>query len=61
MKFQPSTSEHMSCHVEWAAPHELRSLGIDPNEPRWAVYVRNGSDYPAYKVIAIVRSNNGGQ
>ena len=51
----------MSCRVEWAAPHELRSLDIDPNEHRWAVYVRNGSDYPAYEVTTLIRSNNGGQ
>jgi hypothetical protein len=61
VKFQPSTSEHMSCHVEWAAPHELRSLNIDPSAHRWAVYVRNASDYPAYEVTTVVRSNNDGQ
>ena len=61
VKFQPSTSEHMSCHVEWATPQELTSLGIGPHEHRWAVYVRNGSDYPAYEVTTLVRSNNGGQ
>jgi hypothetical protein len=61
VKFQPGTPEHMSCHVEWAAPDELRSLGVDPCEHRWAVYVRNASDYPAYKVTTLVRSNNGGQ
>src|SRR5262249_53161759 len=57
--FQPQTSEHVSCHIEWAQPNELSGLGIDPHARRWAVYVRNGGDYPAYDVIAAVRSNNG--
>jgi hypothetical protein len=57
--FQPQTSEHVSCHIEWAPPNELSSVGIDPHARRWAVYVRNGGDYPAYDVLASVRSNNG--
>jgi hypothetical protein len=58
--FQPQTSEHVSCHVEWARPNELDGLNIEPGARRWAVYVRNGGDYPAYNVLASVRSNNGG-
>jgi hypothetical protein len=58
--FRPATSEHVSCHVEWAAPGELSSIGVDPHERRWAVYVRNAGDYPAFNVIATVHSNNGG-
>jgi hypothetical protein len=57
--FQPQTSEHVSCHIEWARPNELSSLDIDPHVRRWAVYVRNGGDYPAYDILASVRSNNG--
>ena len=59
-RFQPETSEHVSCHVEWARPTELTSLGIDPTTRRWAVYVRNAGEYPAYDVHATVHSNNGG-
>jgi hypothetical protein len=60
IQFQPGTSEHVSCHIEWARPDELGGLGIDPAVRRWAVYVRNGGDYPAYNVLVSVRSNNGG-
>jgi hypothetical protein len=59
--FQLQTSEHVSCHIEWARPNELSGLGIDPGVRRWGVYVRNGGDYPAYNILAAVRSNNGGE
>ena len=59
--FRPETSDHVSCHVEWAAPAELSSLGIDPRERRWAVYVRNAGEYPAFEVTTTVHSNNGGE
>jgi hypothetical protein len=57
--FRPAASEHVSCHVEWAAPAELGAIGVDPRERRWAIYVRNAGEYPAYDVIATVHSNNG--
>jgi hypothetical protein len=59
--FQPETAEHLSCHIEWASPKDLRDAGIDPGVRRWAVYVRNGGDYPAYNIVAALRSNNGGE
>ena len=59
VRFRPETSEHVSCHIEWARPAELASLGIDPTARRWAVYVRNAGEYPAYDVLATVHSNNG--
>src|SRR5262245_41220094 len=54
----PETAEHVSCHIEWASPKDLRDAGIDPSVRRWAVYVRNGGDYPAYKILVALRSNN---
>ncbi len=59
--FQPRESEHVSCHVEWAAPAELASIGVPPYERRWGVYARNGSPYPAYNLMVRVHSNNGGK
>lgn len=60
-KFQAPTSERVSCYVQWASEHELVKLNIDPRARRWAIYVRNASEYPARQVFVSARSNNGGE
>ncbi|HTU67784.1 MAG TPA: DUF4062 domain-containing protein [Steroidobacteraceae bacterium] len=57
---RPSVAEPVSGHVEWATPAELASISIPGHERRWAVHVRNAGEYPAYEVVVLVHSNNGG-